>query len=149
LLYLDSKTYLVSDILTKVDRMSMAASLEARVPLLDYKLIEFVQTIPTDLKLKNLETKYIFRKAVKGIVPDEILNRPKQGFGVPINEWINLELKDKIHETLSEKKTLERGFFEPKYIKVLLDEHARKRRDHSYALWILYILELWQRRFNC
>ncbi len=147
LLYLDSKTYLPSDILTKVDRMSMAASLEARVPLLDHKLIEFVMQIPTELKLKGLETKYIFRKAVRGIVPDEILNRPKQGFGVPIGDWINLQLKDKIHETLSEKKTLERGFFEAKYIKVLLDEHARNRRDHSSALWILYILELWQRRF--
>lgn len=147
LLYLDSKTYLVSDILTKVDRMSMATSLEARVPLLDHKLIEFVTNIPSELKLKGLETKYIFRQAVKGIVPDEILNRPKQGFGVPLNEWINLQLKDKIHETLSEQKTLERGFFDAKYIKILLDEHARKRRDHSYSLWILYILELWQRRF--
>ena len=147
LLYLDSKTYLVSDILTKVDRMSMATSLEARVPLLDHKLIEFVTNIPSELKLKGLETKYIFRQAVKGIVPDEILNRPKQGFGVPLNEWINVQLKDKIHETLSEKKTLERGFFDAKYIKILLDEHARKRRDHSYSLWSLYILELWQRRF--
>ena len=147
LLYLDSKTYLPSDILTKVDRMSMAASLEARVPLLDHKLIEFVMQIPTELKLKGLETKYIFRKAVKGIVPDEILNRPKQGFGVPIGDWINLQLKQRIHETLSERKTLERGFFDAKYIKVLLDEHSNKRRDHSYALWILYILELWQRRF--
>ncbi len=147
LLYLDSKTYLVSDILTKVDRMSMATSLEARVPLLDHKLIEFVTNIPTELKLKNLETKYIFRKAIGGIVPQEILNRPKQGFGVPLNEWINLQLKDRIHETLSDKTTLERGFFDAKYIKVLLDEHAKKRRDHSYSLWILYILELWQRRF--
>ncbi|HMS41492.1 MAG TPA: asparagine synthase (glutamine-hydrolyzing) [Pyrinomonadaceae bacterium] len=148
LLYLDSKTYLVSDILTKVDRMSMATSLEARVPLLDHKLIEFVTNIPTELKLKNLETKYIFRKAISGIVPQEILNRPKQGFGVPLNEWINFQLKDRIHETLSEKKTLERGFFDTKYIKVLLDEHAKKRRDHSYSLWILYILELWQRRIG-
>jgi asparagine synthase (glutamine-hydrolysing) len=147
LLYLDSKTYLPSDILTKVDRMSMAASLEARVPLLDHKLIEFVTQIPTALKLKGLETKYIFRKAVVGIVPGEILNRPKQGFGVPINEWINLQLRDKIHETLSDKRALERGYFDAKYIKVLLDEHAAKRRDHSYSLWILYMLELWHREY--
>jgi asparagine synthase (glutamine-hydrolysing) len=147
LLYLDSKTYLPGDILTKVDRMSMASSLEARVPLLDHKLIEFVTQIPTDLKLKGLETKYIFRKAVRSIVPDAILNRPKQGFGVPINEWINLQLRDRIHETLSERKTLERGYFDAKYIKVLLDEHAAKRRDHSYSLWILYMLELWHRQF--
>jgi asparagine synthase (glutamine-hydrolysing) len=147
LLYLDSKTYLPSDILTKVDRMSMATSLEARVPLLDHKLIEFVTKIPTALKLKNLETKYIFRKAVKGLVPDEILDRPKQGFGVPINEWINSQLRERIHETLSEKKALERGYFDAKYIKILLDEHASKRRDHSYSLWVLYMLELWHRRF--
>jgi asparagine synthase (glutamine-hydrolysing) len=147
LLYLDSKTYLPADILTKVDRMSMASSLEARVPLLDHKLIEFVTQIPTDLKLKGSETKYIFRKAVHGIVPDEILNRPKQGFGVPLNEWINLQLKDKIRETLSERKTVERGYFDAKYIKILLDEHAAKRRDHSHSLWILYMLELWHRQF--
>jgi asparagine synthase (glutamine-hydrolysing) len=147
LLYLDSKTYLPSDILVKVDRMSMATSLEARVPLLDHKLIEFVEKIPTKLKLKGLETKYIFKKAMEGIVPNEILYREKQGFGVPINEWINSQLKEKIHEALSENKTLTRGYFDVKYIKMLLEEHQTGRRDHSHSLWILYILELWHRRF--
>ncbi|MDQ3132075.1 MAG: asparagine synthase (glutamine-hydrolyzing) [Acidobacteriota bacterium] len=147
LLYLDSKTYLPSDILTKVDRMTMAASLEARVPLLDHELIEYVQKIPAQLKLKGTETKYIFKKALEGIVPNEILYREKQGFGVPINEWINLQLKDRIYETLLEKRTLERGYFEAKYIKILLDEHRRNRRDHSYSLWILWMLELWHRQF--
>ncbi|HEY0458837.1 MAG TPA: asparagine synthase (glutamine-hydrolyzing) [Pyrinomonadaceae bacterium] len=147
LLYLDSKTYLPGDILTKVDRMTMAVSLEARVPLLDHELIEFVQKIPAGLKLKGLETKYIFKKAMEGIVPREILYREKQGFGVPINEWINSQLRERIHGILSEKKTQERGYFEPKYIKVLLDEHSKNRRDHSHALWILWMLELWHRRF--
>jgi asparagine synthase (glutamine-hydrolysing) len=147
LLYLDSKTYLPSDILTKVDRMTMATSLEARVPLLDHELIEFVQTIPAELKLKGAETKYIFKKAMEGIVPHEILYREKQGFGVPINEWINSQLKERIHGILSEKRTLERGYFEPKYIKILLDEHAKNRRDHSHSLWILWMLELWHRKF--
>jgi asparagine synthase (glutamine-hydrolysing) len=147
LLYLDSKTYLPADILTKVDRMSMAASLEARVPLLDHELIEFVQTIPAGLKLKGLETKYIFKKALEGLVPREILYREKQGFGVPIGDWINSQLKDRIHGILSERKTVERGYFEPRYIKVLLEEHANNRRDHSHALWILWMLELWHRRF--
>lgn len=147
LLYLDSKTYLPGDILTKVDRMSMAVSLEARVPLLDHKLIEFVTQIPASLKLKGLETKYIFRQAVKGMVPDEILNRPKQGFGVPIEEWINKQLREKIHETLSESRTMERGYFEKSYITTLLDEHSRRRRDHSYSLWVLLMLELWHREF--
>ena len=147
LLYLDSKTYLPSDILTKVDRMTMAASLEARVPLLDHELIEFVQKIPAELKLKGTETKYIFKKALEGIVPGEILYREKQGFGVPISEWINVQLKDRIRETLLEKRALERGYFEPKYIETLLDEHHKNRRDHSHALWILWMFELWQQRF--
>ncbi len=148
LLYLDSKTYLPGDILTKVDRMSMAVSLEARVPLLDHNLIEFVvNEIPGALKLNGLETKYIFKKALEGIVPNEILYREKQGFGVPINEWINNQLRDRIHGTLLEKRTLERGYFDPKYIRTLLDEHSRNRRDHSHSLWILWMLELWHRRF--
>ncbi len=147
LLYLDSKTYLPSDILTKVDRMTMANSLEARVPLLDHELIEFVQTIPAELKLKGISTKYIFKKTLEGIVPHEILYREKQGFGVPINEWINSRLKDRIHGILSEKRTLERGYFEPRYIATLLAEHTKKRRDHSHALWILWMLELWHRQF--
>lgn len=147
LLYLDSKTYLPSDILTKVDRMTMATSLEARVPLLDHELIEFVQKIPPELKLKGTETKYIFKKAMEGIVPNEILYREKQGFGVPIGEWINSQLRERIRETLLEKRTMSRGYFDEKYINVLLDEHSRKRRDHSHSLWILWMLELWHREF--
>jgi len=147
LLYLDSKTYLPADILTKVDRMSMAASLEARVPLLDHELIELVTQIPASLKMKGLETKYIFKKAMAGIVPPEILYREKQGFGVPIEEWINNQLRARIHETLLERRTLERGYFEKSYIQTLLDEHSKQRRDHSHALWILWMLELWHRRF--
>ena len=147
LLYLDSKTYLPGDILTKVDRMSMASSLEARSPLLDHKLIEYVTRIPSHLKLKGNQTKYIFKKAVSGFVPPEILHREKQGFGVPINEWINLQLKDRIRETLADRRTLERGYFDAKYIRLLLDEHARGRRDHSYPLWTLWMLELWHRKY--
>jgi asparagine synthase (glutamine-hydrolysing) len=147
LLYLDSKTYLPGDILTKVDRMSMATSLEARVPLLDHKLIEFVTKIPSSLKLKGRETKYIFKRALEGLVPESILHRPKQGFGVPIDEWINVQLRDRIREDLLRQRTLERGYFEPSYIKLLLDEHDRGRRDHSHALWMLWMLELWHRRY--
>lgn len=147
LLYLDSKTYLPGDILTKVDRMSMATSLEARVPFLDHKLIEFVTRIPASLKMKGLETKYIFKRAMRGIVPDEILERPKQGFGMPLQEWINSQLRGRIHETLTEQRTRERGLFEPAYVDVLLDEHERGRRDHAPALWSLLMLELWHRTF--
>ena len=147
MLYLDSKTYLPGDILTKVDRMSMASSLEARSPLLDHELIDYVSRIPSAMKLKGSQTKYIFKKAVEGFVPHEILYREKQGFGVPIAEWINLQLKDRIIGDLSDRRFIERGYFDTKFIKVIVDEHARGRRDHSYALWTLWMLELWHRRY--
>jgi asparagine synthase (glutamine-hydrolysing) len=148
LLYLDSKTYLPGDILTKVDRMSMAVSLETRAPLLDHKLIEFVCTrIPASMKMKGLETKHIFKRAVRDLVPAEILNRPKQGFGVPIEQWINEQLRERVHGTLTESRTRQRGQIEPRYVNLLLDEHERGRRDHSTSLWTLFMLELWQRAF--
>jgi asparagine synthase (glutamine-hydrolysing) len=148
LLYLDSKTYLPGDILTKVDRMSMAVSLEARAPLLDHKLIEFVATrIPARMKMKGLETKHIFKRAVAGLVPAEILNRPKQGFGVPIDQWINEQLRDRVRGTLTEARTMARGYVEPRYVNLLFDEHERGRRDHSMELWALFMLELWHRTF--
>jgi asparagine synthase (glutamine-hydrolysing) len=148
LLYLDSKTYLPGDILTKVDRMSMAVSLEARVPLLDHKLIEFVCTrIPANMKMKGLETKHIFKRAVDDLVPREILDRPKQGFGIPIDQWINQQLRERVRGTLTEARTMQRGFIEPRYVKLLLDEHERGRRDHATELWTLFMLELWQRKF--
>ncbi|HST52881.1 MAG TPA: asparagine synthase (glutamine-hydrolyzing) [Pyrinomonadaceae bacterium] len=147
LLYLDSKTYLPGDILTKVDRMSMAVSLEARVPLLDHKLIEFVTRIPAAHKLKGLETKHVFKRAVRGLVPDAILDRPKQGFGVPIERWINERLRERVRGTLTESRTRQRGLFEQSHVALLLDEHERGRRDHSHRLWSLFMLELWQRTF--
>lgn len=147
LLYLDSKTYLPGDILTKVDRMSMAVSLEARVPLLDNKLIDFVTTIPASLKMKGLETKHLFKKAIAEIVPAEILHRPKQGFGVPVQQWINQQLRERMHETLTETRTQQRGYFEARHVKRLLDEHERGRRDHATALWALLMFELWHRTF--
>ncbi|HTD88789.1 MAG TPA: asparagine synthase (glutamine-hydrolyzing), partial [Candidatus Binatia bacterium] len=148
LLYLDSKTYLPGDILTKVDRMSMAASLEARVPLLDHTLVEFVcRRISARMKLKGLTTKYIFKQAVKDLVPSEILNRPKQGFGVPIDQWINQQLRARVRETLTEPRTIQRGYIEPRYVNVLLNEHERGRRDHATELWALFMLELWNRLF--
>lgn len=147
LLYLDSKTYLPGDILTKVDRMSMAVSLEARAPLLDHKLIEFVSRIPASMKLRGNTTKYLLKEAVRDFVPAEVLDRPKQGFGVPVQEWINRQLRSRIRETLTERRTVERGIVQPVYVNVLLDEHERGRRDHSAPLWSLLMLELWYRTF--
>jgi asparagine synthase (glutamine-hydrolysing) len=147
LLYLDSKTYLPGDILTKVDRMSMAHSIEARVPLLDYKLIEFVQTIPASLKLRGRMTKHILKQAVRGLIPDQIIDRPKQGFGVPIAKWLNNELREMLHDTLTDSRTRQRGYFNQQSVEAILNEHARGRRDNSRHLWGLLTLELWQRTF--
>jgi asparagine synthase (glutamine-hydrolysing) len=147
LLYLDAKTYLPGDILTKVDRMSMAASLEARVPLLEHQLVEFVSRMPASLKMRGGESKYVFKRAVRGLVPDEILDRPKQGFGVPIGEWINRELRERVRDTFADAGTRTRGIVEPAYVDVLLAEHERGRRDHSNALWSLFVLELWHRAY--
>jgi asparagine synthase (glutamine-hydrolysing) len=127
--------------------MSMAVSLEARAPLLDHKLIEYASRLPASLKMRGLEGKYIFKRAVADIVPAEILQRPKQGFGVPVDRWINEQLRGRIRETLTESDARGRGYVEPRYVKGLLDEHERGRRDHSARLWSLFMLELWHRAF--
>jgi len=147
LLYLDSKTYLPGDILTKVDRMSMAHSIEAREPLLDHKLIEFVQTIPASLKLRGSVGKHILKAAVRGLIPDEIIDRQKQGFGVPIARWFNNELRELLYDTLTDSRTRQRGYFNQSAVGEILDEHRRGRRDNSTHLWGLLTLELWHRAF--
>lgn len=147
LLYLDSKTYLPGDILTKVDRMSMAHSIEAREPLLDHKLIEFVQSVPASLKLRGSVSKHILKSAVRGLIPDEIVDRHKQGFGVPIRSWFNNELRELLYDALTDSRTRQRGYFNQKAVEEILDEHRRLRRDNSTHLWGLLTLELWHRAF--
>ena len=147
LLYIDGKTYLPGDILTKVDRMSMATSLEVRVPLLDHKLIDFVTRVPASLKLAGTETKHLLKRVARDLIPAEILDRPKQGFGIPLEQWINQQLRDEIRETLRESRTRQRGYVNSGYVDLLLDEHEKGRRDHSFPLWALLILELWHRRY--
>lgn len=148
LLYMDTKTYLPGDILNKVDRMTMANSLEARSPFLDHELVELAFRIPLDLKMRCGEGKYILKKAMSGIVPDEILYREKQGFGVPLGRWMNNRLGDRIREDLTSERAVNRGYFSAEHIKRLLSEHASGRRDHSHQLWILWMLELWFRRYS-
>jgi asparagine synthase (glutamine-hydrolysing) len=147
LLYIDGKTYLPGDILTKVDRMSMATSLEVRVPLLDHKLIDFVTKVPASLKLAGTETKQLLKRVARDLIPAEILDRPKQGFGIPLEQWINAQLRDQIRETLREPRTRQRGYVNSDYVDLILDEHHKGRRDHSFPLWALLILELWHRRY--
>ena len=147
-LYLDSKTYLPGDILTKLDRMSMAVSLEGRVPILDHVFLEWVTGLKSSWKLRDRSQKYIFRKLAERVgVPSEVLHRPKQGFALPLVHWMRNELKDLIISSLTEPRTMQRGYFNPKGVQRVLDEHFRGRRDHSARIWRLLMLELWHRNF--
>jgi asparagine synthase (glutamine-hydrolysing) len=101
--------------------------------------------VPSSMKLAGYETKHLLKQAVKDLIPHEILHRPKQGFGVPVQEWINKQLKGRIRETLTSSQLRQRGFLEPRYVEVLLDEHERGRRDHSMAVWSMFMFELWHR----
>src|ERR1700685_3008176 len=126
MLYVDTKTYMVADILTKVDRMSMAASLEVRVPILDHLFLEWVTGLPAEWKLRGKDQKYILRKLAERVgVPREALYRPKRGFAVPLVHWIRNELKDMVMSVLLEPRTLQRGYFDPEGVRNLLDEHFR------------------------
>jgi asparagine synthase (glutamine-hydrolysing) len=148
LLYLDTKTYLPGDILTKVDRMSMANSLEGRVPILDHVFLEYVTALPSEWKLRGQTQKYIFRKLAERVgVPKEVLHRPKQGFSLPLVHWMRHELKELIVTTLTEPRTMQRGYFDAKGVRRMLDEHFRGRRDHSPRIWRLLMAELWHRNF--
>jgi asparagine synthase (glutamine-hydrolysing) len=143
-LYLDLKTYLVDDIMVKVDRMSMATSLEAREPLLDHKLAEFAFRLPGDLKLHGSTTKWIFKKTLERLLPHEILYRKKEGFSIPIKHWLAVELRDLLEGTLSEKRVREGGWFEYAPIRRMIDAHAAGRENFSHELWALLVFETWR-----
>src|SRR5260370_291923 len=147
-LYLDTKTYLAGDILTKVDRMSMATSLEVRVPLLDHELVEWVTALSPQWKMRGKEQKYILRKLAERLGgPKEVLDRPKQGFALPLVHWMLNELKDLIQTVFLDPKTLQRGYFNPDAVKQILNEHFSGRRNQSGPIWRLLILELLHRNF--
>jgi asparagine synthase (glutamine-hydrolysing) len=146
--YLDTKTYLPGDILTKVDRMSMLASLEVRVPILDHPFLEWVTGLPPEWKMRGAKQKYIFAKLAQRVgVPREVLDRPKQGFALPLRHWMRNELKDLVMSVLLDSSTLQRGYFNPKGVRGLLNEHFQERRDHSARIWRFLMFELWHRNF--
>ncbi|HVA64433.1 MAG TPA: asparagine synthase (glutamine-hydrolyzing) [Terriglobales bacterium] len=148
LLYLDTKTSLPADILTKVDRMSMAVSLEVRVPILDHVFVEWVSGLPADWKLRRGQGKYIFRRLAERLgVPREVLYRPKQGFDMPLKHWIRNQLKEEMIRVLLEPQAVQRGYFRRASVERLLQEHFRGARDHSALLWQLLVFELWHRNY--
>lgn len=142
-MYVDIKTYLVDNILVKVDRMSMATSLEARVPFLDYRFVEFAATIPGQYKLQGRKTKMILKQAMEDLLPRNILYRGKEGFSIPIKNWLKKDLKPLMMDTLAPDKIKREGFFDSEYIDKLVNEHLKGVENHSHRLWALIIFGRW------
>ncbi|MCL4517086.1 MAG: asparagine synthase (glutamine-hydrolyzing) [Firmicutes bacterium] len=140
--YLELKLRLPELLLMRVDKMTMATSVEARVPFLDHKLVEFALNIPTGFKIKG-GPKHILKRALAGVLPDEVIHRKKLGFGVPVKEWFKGELTGQIEAVLTRSRIRERDFFDYKYVSQLLQWHREGRRDSSFALWNLFTLALW------
>jgi len=148
LLYLDTKTYLTADIMTKVDRMSMAISLETRAPILDHVFIEWVTSLPVKYKFRKGQRKFMLKRLAERLgIPAALLSRRKQGFALPLVHWIRHELREMLQEILLDRHTLQRGYFKPEAVRGLLDQHLRGRRDNTGVLWMLLIFELWHRNF--
>ena len=145
--FVDFMRYMPDDLLCKVDIASMAHGLECRAPLLDQKVIEFVGTVPTDLKMRRFRGKYLLRRAFGDMLPKEILRRPKMGFGVPIASWFRNELKDYLRDALLDSTALGRGYFRPEAVRELVEDHVAGRWDHGYRLWSLLMFELWHREY--
>jgi asparagine synthase (glutamine-hydrolysing) len=123
--------------------MSMAVSLEARAPLLDHKLVEFAFTLPARFKVRGTCSKWFFKRAMAGILPAEIIYRRKEGFSIPIKNWLKTELREMMLATLAEKKLAQLGLFQPDYVATLIREHLENRRNHSHRLWPLIVFQLW------
>jgi asparagine synthase (glutamine-hydrolysing) len=147
LIYLYAKTYLQDDILVKVDRASMACSLEVRAPFLDVQLVEFLSRVPSRLKLRRLDTKHLLKRAMGDILPPGIANRAKKGFGIPVAAWFKGELREALQDELSTERIRRQGLFEPDEVNRLVSEHLSGRRDHRKALWTLFVFQLWHRRW--
>jgi asparagine synthase (glutamine-hydrolysing) len=142
----DQRHYLVDDILVKVDRATMAHSLEARCPLLDHRVIELAAAQPADRHGDANETKRLFRKVIEPWVPAAVLSRPKRGFGVPMRKWFEEGLVGWAREILGDPRTEQRGWTKPREVATLLTQHEQRARDHAKRIWALVCLELWARQ---
>jgi asparagine synthase (glutamine-hydrolysing) len=147
MMHVDFGTYLPEDILTKVDRMSMAHSIESRVPLLDHPLVEFALGLPLRMKLRDNQRKYLLKRVASRFLPPALLTRKKQGFGVPLGVWFRGRLRGAFQDVLLSPRARQRGYFEPREIQRLLDEQLAGRRDHEFRLWQLLMFELWHRTY--
>ena len=143
----DVQLYLPDDLLVKMDIASMANSLEVRSPLLDHEVVEFAASLPLHLKLRGFTQKYLLRRAMRGLLPEAVLRRPKMGFGVPIDHWFRHELREMAYDVLLDARARQRGYFRPEIVRRYLDEHVEGRAHHHPRLWSLLMLEQWHRVF--
>ena len=143
--YLDLQSYLVGDINTKVDRASMAHSLEVREPLMDHPLVEWMASLPSDLKIRGGESKFLLKKAMEGRLPHDVLYRPKMGFAVPLARWFRGPLRQHVRQALDGGALAASGLFNPSFLKRLADEHASGLRDRSAPIWTLLMFDAFLR----
>ncbi len=147
LLYAYLRSYLLDEVLVKVDRASMYHALEVRAPILDYRVVDFVFSLPYSLKYKNFETKYLLKKLMKNRLPNHIIHRKKKGFGVPMARWLKNELKDFCNDLLSSEEIRRQGLFNPEYVSRLKTDHFEGRKDNRKELWNLMVFSLWYEKW--
>jgi asparagine synthase (glutamine-hydrolysing) len=131
----------------KQDQMSMAASIESRVPFLDHKLVEFSTALPDRMKLRGWTTKYVLRESMKGLLPESILKRSKMGFPTPLGRWFRQSFRPLLDEFVTSKRVIARGLFQPDVLRRIVQEHVSGAADHTERLWTLVNFEIWQRHF--
>jgi asparagine synthase (glutamine-hydrolysing) len=143
--YIDTHTYLTGDINTKVDRASMAHSLEVREPLMDHQLVEWLATLPSHLKMRKNESKFLLKKSMEPMLPADVLYRPKMGFAVPLARWFRGPLRQRVRNSLLKGQIADSGWFNPDMIKQIVEQHESGIRDHSTPIWTLLMYDAFLR----